>query len=76
MNVSFDNDGHHPQEHLSKEYDRISVSEDRIFGVTFAPSGVDTIAERRPDGKWYTKRDWDAKGYSHFTVSAGAHRRT
>ena len=70
MRICFDNDGNSPGIYNKNDYDSFSISPRTLLGTI--SDRIDVIAEKRPDGKWYMKRDWDAVGYTDFYIGKGS----
>lgn len=43
----------------------------RVYGQKSWEMRAELVAEKRPDGKWYLSREWDATGYATLYVSEG-----
>jgi hypothetical protein len=68
-------DDRNTRESVQFELVRISMVSDkhtvRVFGTKAHGALPELVAERRPDGKWYLSREWDAKGYENLTITPG-----
>lgn len=64
-----------PRAHVEIELVSIFMCSDketvRVYGQKNWETRADLVAERRPDGKWYLSREWDAKGYDTLYVNQG-----